>query len=1097
MTAAPPLDAEQLERLLRAADPAVSLVAPRVLRRLIKRHTGAAGFGPLLPHAHSYTLDAATALRHADRADLHLPPAGPPPGTLILLERPAPEALAGPSPGEVLVGYWRRLFHARVHLVLAQRAAAGKLTDADVRQRIERIGQTEFDEVRTVLRQERALLPPADDRTAYVEFAAVYLELRHFAPERLTHYFPALLDRARVEALLAEDVDAGALFSATRPPAAPDPESVAGTHHDAEPLAQAAPPPPPEAAEALRAEARAVEAQGNVARAASLRVRAAGAVVGTELDRLVERLQRALGLTDEQSAALRRALPPLLARAALGGWTVEARLLYDLQKACVDEERGIVQVQLVRWAVSLGRRPLKRPMPNERRVLVFRHVRSAAARVDRVHLPAADRENLAAALGDVVEHTAAHLRDHFRPLLAGAFDRVGLEPANLPERVARDKLVEELLDHIVAKGFLTLGDLRDGIARNQLKLGDLSGPREWVTGDRLLKLNAQLAEVLEGVYRKGEVYLRGLQRLSSLAFGTRPGRLLTRFIALPFGGAFVALAGVQFLLEEVGIHVHLIEDPWTVGALGVFFFLLLHVPAFRRQVRAGLVVVGRAARATFLNAPAWLLGRPWVRAVLASAPARLLARHLLLPSIVAGVGAAVARLSGAGPPTVGTVAGSLFVAAWAVFNSQLGAELVELAGDRLATGWERLRRDFVPALFRAIMAFFKAMLEYVERVLYAVDERLRFRSGDSSLSLALKAIAGSVWAVFAYVVRFALVLLVEPQVNPLKHFPTVTVAHKLLLPLIPQLAALLNPDDPLAAAPQATLIITAIPGIFGFLVWELKENWKLYRANRAPTLCPVLVGSHGETVPRLLRPGFHSGTVPKLYAKLRKAERRGKDAAAHRYQEGLHHVEEDVRHFVERELLRLLSLSRGWGGLRVELRAVGLASNRIRLDLACPELAEEAFEVVLDHRVGWLVASVSRAGWLRQLTAEQRGALTLGLAGLYKRAGVDLTREQIEAAFAPTPVGYTFSRAGLVVWLAGAYERAAVYEVTDGETVRPRGAEGAAIELPVMRRNQLSFRDVPITWSAWVEAWERDQAGEPQTAPVVEERKLVPAVTQA
>ena len=47
---------------------------------------------------------------------------------------------------------------------------------------------------------------------------------------------------------------------------------------------------------------------------------------------------------------------------------------------------------------------------------------------------------------------------------------------------------------------------------------------------------------------------------------------------------------------------------------------------------------------------------------------------------------------------------------------------------------------------------------------------------------------------------------------------------------------------------------TVIPGIFGFLAWELKENWKLYRANRPKTLRPVQVGSHGESLARLIAP---------------------------------------------------------------------------------------------------------------------------------------------------------------------------------------------------------------------------------------------------
>ena len=49
--------------------------------------------------------------------------------------------------------------------------------------------------------------------------------------------------------------------------------------------------------------------------------------------------------------------------------------------------------------------------------------------------------------------------------------------------------------------------------------------------------------------------------------------------------------------------------------------------------------------------------------------------------------------------------------------------------------------------------------------------------------LAVKAVLGLVWGVVAYVVRVYLTLLVEPQLNPIKHFPVVTVAAKIMLPV--------------------------------------------------------------------------------------------------------------------------------------------------------------------------------------------------------------------------------------------------------------------------------------------------------------------------
>ncbi len=78
------------------------------------------------------------------------------------------------------------------------------------------------------------------------------------------------------------------------------------------------------------------------------------------------------------------------------------------------------------------------------------------------------------------------------------------------------------------------------------------------------------------------------------------------------------------------------------------------------------------------------------------------------------------------------------------------------------------------------MEVFARVMEAVERVLYTVDEWLRFRGGQGTSSLAAKAVLGMAWFLVAYVVRFFITLLVEPQINPIKHFPVVTVSAKIL-----------------------------------------------------------------------------------------------------------------------------------------------------------------------------------------------------------------------------------------------------------------------------------------------------------------------------
>src|SRR5262249_3676712 len=141
-------------------------------------------------------------------------------------------------PGEALVRYWRLLFHARVHLALEGRVAEGKLSATGVRQRIHRIGQAEFDEIRAVLRQEKYLLDPHDPVSVYVEFAALYLELRHFAPHLLAHYFPTVPHPGPVDRVLAEDLDGESLAADTRPEGAPDPADHGDLDDDTDAVAE-------------------------------------------------------------------------------------------------------------------------------------------------------------------------------------------------------------------------------------------------------------------------------------------------------------------------------------------------------------------------------------------------------------------------------------------------------------------------------------------------------------------------------------------------------------------------------------------------------------------------------------------------------------------------------------------------------------------------------------------------------------------------------------------------------------------------------------------------------------------------------------------
>src|SRR5262249_11523853 len=161
---------------------------------------------------------------------------------------------------------------------------------------------------------------------------------------------------------------------------------------------------------------------------------------------------------------------------------------------------------------------------------------------------------------------------------------------------------EELVDRVVDRGHINMGDLRDAISQNNLKLPDVNGPAQVLLGDELLRANRGLAIALDGIYHRGEIYLRWMQRLSALAFGTPVGRFLMLFLVLPFAGAYAAYVGIEhplhYILKHTGApEIHLLpplrrdiieatsaaqrahaleQTALRVGILGVFLLLLIN-----------------------------------------------------------------------------------------------------------------------------------------------------------------------------------------------------------------------------------------------------------------------------------------------------------------------------------------------------------------------------------------------------------------------------------------------------------------------------------------------------------------------------------------
>jgi hypothetical protein len=388
-------------------------------------------------------------------------------------------------------------------------------------------------------------------------------------------------------------------------------------------------------------------------------------------------------------------------------------------------------------------------------------------------------------------------------------------------------------------------------------------------------------------------------------------------------------------------------------------------------------------------------------------------------------------------------------------------------------------------LVQFILHVFKQITDFLEYVLFSVEEWLRFRAGDHWLSQAVRATLGLIWFPVAWFIRFYTVVLLEPGFNPIK-FPIASLAAKFVYPL----ALALNAQNVLVdflqpvlgyalAYPLVVGTLWLSPDLFAFLFWEVKENWSLYQANRSRTLRPVSVGPHGETLKGLLQPGFHSGTVPRVYTRLRKAERLASHSgdwhSARSYRHELEEIANCVKRFVARELVGLLRQSQSWQGHPIEVGSIYLATNRIHFELVHPATASRPIVLEVEragHR--WLAAHIEDRGWLEELGPEPLRAFTTALAGWYKLAGVDLVREQVRGNLPPAVVSFDVIQEGLLVKLA-AHQETAVYPLGDPTVpvVEPNGP--AALGLPALDPEKLVFARIPVFWDQWVACWARDQ----------------------
>jgi hypothetical protein len=413
-----------------------------------------------------------------------------------------------------------------------------------------------------------------------------------------------------------------------------------------------------------------------------------------------------------------------------------------------------------------------------------------------------------------------------------------------------------------------------------------------------------------------------------------------------------------------------------------------------------------------------------------------------------------------------------------------------------------------------VAELFREFTGALEWVLARGEDWLRLRGRAGPLAVAVRVAAGLVWFPIAFLLRFYLVVLIEPMVNPIK-LPLSILFAKFVYPILALLGLFtLNPPTsplvgelaPFLSGPVAWLLVIGtfylLPDAVTFLFWEMRENWRLYRANRPVTLKPAAVGPHGETVDGLLHLGFHSGTVPRLFGKLRTSERQAartdewRFARTHR--QALSGVEEAVSRFVIREFAELVNLSPLWGPKRLSVGRVRLGTNRIRVELLLDGSAAAVLE--WEDRSGWLVAGWADPGWLAALPPEPARVLENALAYLYKRAGVDFVREHVRAELPMAAEHFDFVPAGLLVWYGPRESAPVLYDFTHrAEELRPRTPDNLHPAAgPTLEARRLMFGRVKLTWSEWLAGWPRDPKDDrlpPRFGPADFELVLLPPGT--
>ena len=1008
------------------------------MRRLVVRLRDSDGLALLVPHGWGLAVRSRDALHHATAQELMLSGPGQIPEWLLLIAKPSPGTMAAWSETELYGWLKARLVHLTADRSFAQNRPQDPtdwLLGRDL------LDERAWEEVVGVLVEEKRLVPDAKPWEEQEEFLATVLELSLVDPESLPWWFPSV-DLQSIDLMLSQ-----IRFLEPARALACELDKLRG------PLPQ-------------------LPCVTPCSGSRDLSEKLAGRFSNEDTHPL-------------EADQLARALAPVFKQAEAGHAGARS-LLEDAGQAVALAGMPLEKVDALPWLLSLGREPLRRELPYSGWLMAIRSIRSASGQAGKVGLSPDETSDLLHQLHLCEAGAREALRRLVGPVVEAAFRKVGLVPERVLEGLAWRQVVDELLDRLAKRGEIALGDLRDALASHRMKLSDLEGPAEWLKGDLLLRADRKLAAALPGAYRPGEIYMRGLQRLSSLFYGNSIGRTIFLYVLFPLAIVYVGFKGVQelvnlalavtghkrFLLEVLGEQVSgsqwlplqveldekkaelILGNSLAYLGVGAFVSLLIYSPLARKRCVRILWKVGVGLHRLLIDLPAlffkgvrWFVRLPYIRQVY---------QHGVRPGAEALVVMLLLRYLSWLPPAGDGLWFCVFSALVALFLSPPWRLLEEAIMDMVAWAWNHLGLALILAIFDWIVAVFRWLMEVISLWLRSLERLLLQPPSGRTMSLVARGVASILVSPFIYLIRAVLLIFVEPQVNPVKHFPVVTVGHKLMLTMAPGIASSISAStgkNYLEVLATVTFVLTLIPGFMGFLVWELKENWRLYRANQPRFLRPVVVGGHGETMRGMVAPGFHSGTLPKLYRRLRRS-----GAAARRVlAENLHHELGLLRTFFQEELVEVWHLCPTGPEMVLENVEAGPHLVKVRLGLC----GEHFLEVTLAWRGWWMEALVKKSDMGASLCAR----LDFLLEGFWHKSGALLARSDWERSI-PGLAALKSESGWVRVFNRDGHH--ADYPTDSIGWLRPNRAGWPALK---PREVLLPFR--PYCYADWDAAWEK------------------------